>query len=296
MYLAKVAMDIVAKKAPADKDGVRIAELNEESYKYLLWDHQPLTDFWQIGPGKARRLNNAGMFTMGMVAAESQRNEEWFYKTFGIDAEILIDHAWGIEPVCMSDIKNYHASAHSLSLGQVLARPYSFPEARIVFIEMIDNLCADLYRKHLKSRTFVCWISYDAISLERCPDYDGPLCMDFYGRIFPKYTGGTVRFHNRTNSTSVVRRAMLEVFDRKVNHDFYIRRFGVVAADTLEGDTFLQLDLFTDYEALDKEQRIQEAMRIIRERYGSNAVLKGTNYMEGGTARVRNEQIGGHRA
>ena len=296
MYLAKVAMDIVAKKAPADKDGVRIAELNELSYKYLLWDHQPLTDFWQIGAGKARRLNNAGMFTMGQVAAGSQRNEEWFYKTFGIDAEILIDHAWGIEPVCMSDIKNYHASAHSLNLGQVLARPYSFSEARIVFIEMIDNLCADLYRKQLTSRIFSCWISYDAISLERCPDYNGPLCMDFYGRIFPKYTGGTVRFHNRTNTTSVVRQAMLEVFDRKVNHDFYVRRFGVVAGDTMIGNSYLQLDLFTDYEALDKEQRVQEAMRIIRERYGSNAVLKGTNYMEGGTARERNEQIGGHRA
>ena len=296
MYLAKVAMDIVAKKAPADKDGVRIAELNEESYKYLLWDHQPLTDFWQIGPGKARRLNNAGMFTMGQVAAGSQRNEEWFYKTFGIDAEILIDHAWGIEPVRMSDIKGYHASAHSLNLGQVLSRPYSFQEARIVFIEMIDNLCADLYRKHLTSRTFACWISYDAVSLERNPGYDGPLCMDFYGRIFPKYTGGTVRFHNRTNSPSIVRKGLLEIYDRRVNHDFWLRRFGVIAEDTLAGGGYLQLDLFTDYEALDREQRVQEAMRIIRERYGANAVLKGTNYMEAGTARERNEQIGGHRA
>ena len=153
-----------------------------------------------------------------------------------------------------------------------------------------------MYRKQLTSRIFSCWISYDAISLERCPDYNGPLCMDFYGRIFPKFTGGTVRFHNRTNTTSVVRQAMLEVFDRKVNHDFYVRRFGGVAGDTMIGNSYLQLDLFTDYDALDKEQRVQEAMRIIRERYGSNAVLKGTNYMEGGTARERNEQIGGHRA
>ena len=296
LYLAKVAMDIVAKKAPADSDGVRIAELNEDSYKYLLWDHQPLTDFWQIGPGKARRLNNAGMFTMGQVAAGSQRNEEWFYRTFGIDAEILIDHAWGIEPVCMPDIKNYHASAHSLHLGQVLPRPYCFEEARIVFIEMIDSLCADLYRKHLTSRTFSCWISYDAVSLERNPDYRGPLCMDFYGRIFPKYTGGTVRFHNRTNCPSVVRNGLLAIYDRNVNPNFWIRRFGVIAEDTLAGNRVLQLDLFTDYAAMEKEARMQEAVRVIRERYGPNAVLKGTNYMEGGTAIERNGQIGGHRA
>ena len=296
MYLAKVAMDIVAKKSPADKDGVRIAELNEDSYNYLLWDHQPLTDFWQIGPGICRRLNNAGMYTMGMVAAGSQKNEEWFYKTFGINAEIIIDHAWGIEPVRMSDIKQYHASAHSLSLGQVLPRPYGFSEARIVFTEMIDNLCADLFRKHLTSRCFTYWICYDAKSLEQCPDYSGPLCVDFYGRIFPKYTAGTVRFHNRTNSTCTVRAAMLEEFDRTVDRRFYIRRFGVVAGDTAEGAGYVQLDLFTDYKALEKEQNMQAAILEIRRRFGTNAVLKGTNYMEGGTARTRNNEIGGHRA
>ena len=296
MYLAKVAMDIVAKKTPADKDGVRIAELNEESYKYLLWDHQPLTDFWQIGPGKCARLNHAGMYTMGQVAEGSQKDEEWFYKTFGIDAEILIDHAWGIEPVCMKDIKSYHSSSHSLSLGQVLARPYSFEEARVVFIEMINDLCADLFRKHLTSREYSYWVCFDAKSLECNPDYDGPLCTDFYGRLFPKYAVGGVRFANRTNSTSNVVRAMLEQFDRKINRKFYIRRFGIVAGDTLEGECYIQLDLFTDYQALEKEQRIQTAIQEIRARYGANAVLMGTNYMEGGTARERNHQIGGHRA
>ena len=296
MYLAKVAMDIVAKKAPADKDGVRIAELNEESYKYLLWDHQPLTDFWQIGSGKCSRLNKGGMFTMGQVAMRSQQDEEWFYKTFGIDAEILIDHAWGIEPVCMKDIKGYHASSQSLNSGQVLSRPYSFDEARIVFLEMIDDLCADMFRKNLTSRLFTYWISYDAKSLEMNPWYNGPMCIDFYGRMFPKYTAGTVRFHNRTNSPAIVAKAMLEEFDRKVNRRFYVRRFGISAADTAEGETCIQLDLFTDYEAQEKEKRVQEAVREIRERYGANAVLKGTNFMEGGTARERNVQIGGHRA
>ena len=296
LYLAKVAMDIVAKKARADRDGVRIAELNEESYKYLLWDHQPLTDFWQIGSGKCGRLNRAGMYTMGQIAAVSQRNEEWFYKTFGIDAEILIDHAWGIEPVCMKDIKNYRASSHSLNLGQVLPRPYAFEEAKTVFKEMVDDLCADLYRKHLTSRQFSYWICYDAKSLEQNPFYDGPLCTDFYGRIFPKYSAGVVRFHNRTCSPAAVREAMLKEFDRKVRKEFYIRRFGVAAEDTLYGERIVQLDLFTDYEALEREQQIQDAMQEIRNRFGANAVLKGTNYMEGGTARQRNMQIGGHRA
>ena len=296
MYLAKVAMDIVAKREPADKDGVRIAELNEESYKYLLWDHQPLTDFWQIGPGKCARLNRAGIYTMGQLAAASQSDEEWFYKTFGIDAEILIDHAWGKEPVCMRDIKNYHASSHSLSLGQVLPRPYRFEEARIVFTEMIDDLCADLFRKNLTSREFSFWVSYDARSLDENPDYKGPYCTDFYGRLFPKYALGGVKFHNRTNQTVLIRQAMLEQFDQRINRRFYVRRFGLVAGDIKEGEGYLQLDLFTDYEALEKEKRIQNAVRIIRDRFGSNAVLKGTNYMEGGTARERNTQIGGHRA
>ena len=204
MYLAKVAMDIVAKKAPPDKDGVRIAELNEDSYKYLLWDHTPLTDFWQIGGGKAARLQKAYMFTMGDIAERSLYDEEWFYKTFGIDGEILIDHAWGIEPVTMKDIKSYKSSSHSVSNGQVLPRPYKYDEARIVFSEMTDVLSIDLFRKNLTSKIFSWWVSYDYKSLEYCPEYDGPLCIDFYGRLHPKHSNGIIRLNNSTNLFNIV--------------------------------------------------------------------------------------------
>ena len=161
LYLAKVAMDIVAKKQPADKDGVRIAELNEDSYKFLLWDHKPLTDFWQIGNGKARRLEKAYMFTMGDIAARTQWDEEFFYKTFGIDGEILVDHAWGIEPVTMADIKSYKSDGHCLSNGQVLSRPYKYQEARLVFREMIEVLCTDMFSKNLVTQGCSWWVSYD---------------------------------------------------------------------------------------------------------------------------------------
>ncbi len=296
MYLAKVAMDIVAKKAPADKDGVRIAELNEESYKYLLWDHKPLTDFWHIGNGKAMRFMNAGLDTMGKIAAYSQDHTEWFYKTFGIDAEIIIDHAWGREPVRMSDIKNYHSSARSVSTGQVLPRPYSYLEAKIVFQEMIDVLCAGLYEKNLTSRIYTFWVVYDPVTLEMVPDYRGPLSFDFYGRLFPKHSSGIVRFYNRTNVTKIVMRALTEQFEKKVDHRFFVRRLGLAAEDTVCGEGVFQLDLFTDYEAVEREKRIQEAVRLIREKYGTNAVLKGMNLLAAGTAKERNEQIGGRRA
>lgn len=191
LYLAKVAMDIVAKKQPADRDGVRIAELNEDSYKFLLWDHKPLTDFWQIGNGKARRLEKAYMFTMGDIAARTQWDEEFFYKTFGIDGEILVDHAWGIEPVTMADIKSYKSDGHSLSNGQVLSRPYKYQEARLVFREMIEVLCTDMFSKNLVTQGCSWWVSYDYKSLDVCPSYDGPLSMDFYGRIHPKHSNGS---------------------------------------------------------------------------------------------------------
>ena len=222
---------------------MRIAELNEDSYKYLLWDHQPLTDFWQIGMGKAARLEFNGIHTMGELAAATQENEEWFYKTFGIDAEILIDHAWGIEPVSMADIKNYRSSAHSLSTGQVLPRPYAYLEAKLVFLEMIDVLCADMFAKLLTARIFSYWISYDPITLEKVPDYNGPVSRDFYGRYYPKHTVGNVRFHNRTNSTRQITDALAEQFTLKVDHRFYIRRLGISAEDTMVGSGAFQLDL-----------------------------------------------------
>lgn len=295
LYLSKVAMDIVAKKAPADKDGVRIAELNEESYKYLLWDHRPLTDFWQIGPGKTRRLQKGYLFTMADIAERSLYDEEWFYKTFGIDGEILIDHAWGIEPVTMQDIKNYHPSGHSLSNGQVLPRPYKHDEARTVFAEMIDVLCCEMYAKNIVAKVFTWWVSFDWKSLEACPEYDGPVVIDFYGRLHPKHSGGTARLPEKTNSFDLVSAALLSQFDRKTDHRLLFRKLGINAADIKTDDGVFQLDMFMDYDALEREKRIQGAMLEIRKRFGKNAVVKGINLMEGATTIERNGQIGGHR-
>ena len=296
LYLAKVAMDIVAKKAPADKDGVRIAALTEDSYKYLLWDHRPLTDFWQIGPGKARRLESNYMYTMGDIAGRTQWDEEWFYKTFGIDAEILIDHAWGIEPVTMYDIKHYKSDNHSLSNGQVLPRPYKYEEACIVLQEMIDILCCDMYKKNLISAKYTWWVSYDYKSLEYCPHYDGPLSIDYYGRLHPAHSNGTVRLGAATNSAREVSPLILQDVKKKSDHRILFRRLGVCACDVTTDEGIYQMDLFTDYEAMDKEKKLQAALLEVRTRYGANALLKGMNLMEGATTIERNQQIGGHRA
>ncbi|MDO5132174.1 MAG: DNA methylase [Eubacteriales bacterium] len=296
LYLAKVAMDIVAKKAAPDADGVRIAELNELSYCYLLWDHQPLSDFWQIGPGKMRRLHRLQMYTMGDIADRSQWDEAVFYKTFGIDGEILIDHAWGIEPVTMEDIKKYRSGDHSISNGQVLPRPYEYREARIAFAEMVDQLCAQMFRKKVVCRGVVWWVSYDYKSLEHCPEYDGEISLDFYGRLHPKHSNGTVRLSVPTNSHMMIRDAVLDQFDSKTDHRLLYRRLGVNAIRVKPDEGVYQLDLFTDYEALEKERRIQGAMLEIRRRFGRNAVLKGMNLLDGAMTRERNEQIGGHKA
>ena len=296
LYLAKVAMDIVAKKMPADKDGVRIAELNEDSYCYRLWSHRPLTDFWMIGSGKARRLEKAMLFTMGDIARRSQWDEDWFYREFGIDGEILIDHAWGREPVQMQDIKTYHSDSHSLSSGQVLSRPYEYKEARIVFSEMIDGLCADMYQKKLLSSSFSWWVSYDWKSLEANPSYSGPVSVDFYGRLHPKHNNGTVKMRFRTNSPKLVKEALAASFDTKTDHLLLFRRLGVCANNVARDDGVYQLDFFTDYDALNREQKIQEALRQIRSKYGVNAIFTGKNMLEGATALERGTQIGGHRA
>lgn len=296
LYLAKVAMDIVAKKSKPDKNGVRIAELNEDSYKYLLWDHKPLTDFWQIGTGKARRLRNHQMFTMGDIAQMSQWDEEWFYKNFGIDAEILIDHAWGIEPVRMCDIKNYRSDNHSLSHGQVLPRPYKYNEARIVFKEMIDMLCCDMFKKKVISGLFTWWVTYDYKSLEYCPNYDGPLAIDFYGRIHPAHSSSRVHTKEFTNLSKIITELMDSDFDKKTDHRLLFRRLTICACDVIPDNGIYQLSLFTDEEALNRERRLSYAMASIRTRYGPNAVLKGINFLEGATAKERNLQIGGHKA
>ena len=296
MYLAKVAMDIVAKKAPADEDGVRIAELNEDSYKYLLWDHRPLTDFWQIGIGKSRRLERAFMYTMGDIAQRSLEDEEYFYRTFGIDGEILIDHAWGIEPVTMKDIKSYRSEGHSLSNGQVLPRPYLFSEAAVVFREMIVSLCTDMFSKNLVTSRCTWWVMYDYKSLERFPAYDGPLSMDFYGRIHPAHSVGTVRLSAFTNSVSQIAEPLVKQFSERTDHRLLFRRLGVCADDVREDTGAFQMDLFTDQDAVDRDRAIQGAMLDVRRRYGNNAVFRGMNMLEGATGLERNRQIGGHNA
>ena len=296
LYLAKVAMDIVAKRAKPDADGVRIAELNEDSYKFLLWDHKPLTDFWQIGHGKARRLEKSYMFTMGDVAARTQWDEEYFYKTFGVDGEILIDHAWGIEPVTMKDIKSYRTEAHSLSNGQVLPRPYQYKEARLVFQEMIEVLCTDMFSKNLVTQGCSWWVSYDYKSLEACPHYDGPLSIDFYGRLHPKHSNGTVKLPTLTNNLQIVSTPLLRQFDDKTDHRLLYRRLGVCANDVREDEGIFQLNMFIDYKMLERDRRLQGAMLEVRRKFGANAVFKGMNLMEGATTLERNQQIGGHKA
>lgn len=296
LYLAKVCMDITAKKMPPDKDGVRIAELNEDSYKYLLWDHRPLTDFWMIGPGKARRLEKRYLFTMGDIAERSQYDEEWFYKEFGIDGEILIAHAWGVDPVTMADIKGYHSDSHSLSSGQVLPRPYQYKEARNVLYEMIDGLCSDMFSKGVVSPRFSWWVSYDYKSLEVCPYYEGPVTLDFYGRLHPYHHNGTVKMPMETNSISTVAPLLLEAFDRKTDHRLLYRRLGIAAERIRADEGFYQMNLFIDYGALAREKRLQTALGEIRARYGSNSVFRGNNLLEGATQLERNAQIGGHRA
>ena len=295
LYLAKVAMDIVAKKAPPDADGVRIAELDERSYRYLLWSHRPLTAFWQVGPGKARRLAKYGIYTMGDIAQMSVSNEEWLYQQFGVDAEIIIDHAWGQEACTLADIKNYRPKANSRSVGQVLPRPYRFGEARLVFSEMIDQLVLDLVTRNVRTKELSYWVSFDPASLEEFPSFAGDISMDYYGRWHPSHVAGTVRLRVHTSSTREISEALLRVFDAKVDHRLLIRRLGVVAGN-LQRD-YVQLDFFTDYAAQEREARLQRVMLDVRRKYpASSALIKGKNLVEGATALERSKQIGGHRA
>ena len=294
LYLAKVAMDIVAKKAPPDQDGVRIAELDEMSYRMLLWCHRPLTAFWQIGPGKARRLAKYGIYTMGDIAQMSIADEEWLYRQFGIDAEILIDHAWGKEPCTLADIKNYRPKANSRSVGQVLPRPYKFGEARLVLSEMIDQLALDLVTRGVKTKELSFWVSFDPATLEEISSYDGPVSLDYYGRLHPSHVVGSVRLRAHTSSTRDIMEALLSAFDMKVDHRLLIRRLGVVAGNLQEG--CVQLDVFTDYAAQEREERLQRALLEVRRKYNSpRALIKGKNMLEGATAIERSQQIGGHK-
>ena len=296
LYLAKIGMDIVAKKQKADKDGVRIAELTENSFKLLLWTHRPLTDFWQIGPGTAKRLQDRGLYTMGDIAAMAQSNEGYLYDLFGINAEILIDHAFGIEPCTMADIKAYKPEGRSLSTGQVLPRPYQYDEGLLVFKEMADLLCADLLSKNLTTPSVTWWISFDPESLNVNPYYQGPLALDYYGRLHPRHAKGTVKMRVRTNSKALIMERLVPSFEKKVDKRLLIRRLGIAANDVEWDDGTYQLDLFTDFEAVERERKLQRAMLEVRRRFGLNAIVKGMNLMQGATTMERNTQIGGHRA
>lgn len=322
LYLCKIAMDIVAKHMDADKDGVRIAELDEMSYRKLLWGHRPITDFWRVGRGYAKRLEAEGLYTMGDIAKcsigspEDYYNEDLLYKMFGINAELLIDHAWGWEPCRISDIKTYKPDMNSICSGQVLQYPYTFDKAKIVVREMTDALALDLLDKRLVTDQLVLTIGYDRENLsdpERRNQYQGEITKDRYGRSIPKHAHGTENLKRQTSSSSMLLEAVTKLYDRIVDKNLLIRRIALTANKVVDEtsvtkkESYEQLDLFTDYEmlekkkaqedaVLEKERHLQEALLNIKKKYGKNAILKGTSYTEGATAKERNAQIGGHKA
>ena len=296
LYLAKVAMDVVAKHVDADADGVRIAELDEMSYRLKMWNYSPITDIWRIGLGTAKRLAENGMFTMGDVARMSLINENRLYNIFGIDAELLIDHAWGIEPTTMYYIKNYRAGARSVSSGQVLSTPYTAEKARIIVFEMVDALVMDLVDKGLVTDAIGIDIGYDRESVDN-GIYTGEIHTDHYGRSIPKHGHGMTRLGTHTSSGKKIIDAAMELFDKIIDKKLTVRRLNITANNVLpEEEGAYQYDLFTSADELREERSLQEAMLSIKKRYGNNAVLRGTSLVEGATARERNGQIGGHKA
>lgn len=316
LFLCKVAMDIVAKHIPPDKNGVRIAELNEMSYRQMLWSHQPLTDFWRVGHGYARKLKEHGMFTMGDVALCSVTHEELLYTLFGKNAELLIDHAWGWEPCTIKDIKTYRPASQSLGSSQVLPCPYSAEKAKLVLREMADQLVLDLADKKLVTDQLVLTVGYDIKNLtvpKRCSNYQGPVVLDSYGRQIPRHAHGTASLSRHTASSKELIRAASDLFDRIVNPILLIRRLSITANHTVPERSvstpilYEQMNLFTDYAALEKrrkkeqaelerDKKLQQAILTIKKKYGRNAILRGMSLEEGATARERNKQIGGHKA
>ncbi len=322
LYLCKVAMDIVAKHVDPDSHGVRIAQLDEMSYRKLLWDHRPLTDFWRVGHGYRKKLEAAGLFTMGDIARCSvgsdrdYHNEELLYQMFGVNAELLIDHAWGWEPATIAQIKAYKPETNSVSSGQVLHCPYDAEKGKLIVREMTDLLVLDLVEKKLVTDQMVLTIGYDIDNLtnpEIRKNYKGQIITDHYGRKVPKHANGSANLKRQTSSTRIITDAVMELYDRIVDPGLLIRRV-TIAANHLVDETqaaakeqFEQLDLFTDYAALEKERKeeeerlsrerkLQEAMLSIKQKFGKNAILKGMNLQEGATAMERNHQIGGHKA
>ncbi|MCI8423343.1 MAG: DNA methylase [Lawsonibacter sp.] len=316
LYLCKVAMDIMAKQIQPDQHGVRIAKLTEKSYRRLLWDHRPLTDFWRVGPGYAKKLEWCGLYTMGDIARCSLENEALLYRLFGVNAELLIDHAWGWEPVTLPDIKAYKPESKSIGAGQVLQYAYGYDKARLVVKEMADQLALDLVDKGLVTDQLVLTVGYDRDNLndpDRRKAYHGAVTKDRYGRDIPKHAHGTANLEEYTASTRRIVTAALELFDRIINQNLLVRRLYLTAARVADEEvapdkkTFEQIDLFTDYAArqeqesqetadLKREKKIQKTMLDIKKRYGKNAILKGMNLEEGATAKNRNNTIGGHQA
>ncbi len=322
LYLCKVAMDIVAKHIDPDEEGVLIAELDEMSYRRLLWAHRPLTDFWRVGRGYARKLEENGLFTMGDIARCSLGkpgefyNEDLLYKLFGINAELLIDHAWGYEPCTIADVKAYKPDTNCIGSGQVLHCPYSFTQARLAVMEMTDLLALDLVDKGLVTDQMVLTVGYDIENLTdpaRNKMYKGPVTVDHYGRRVPKHAHGTANLKRQTSSTKMIMDAVMELYDRIVNPNLLVRRLNltankvVVENSVMEERQYEQLNLFTDYAAeekrreeekmaLEREKRVQQAVLSIKKKYGKNAILKGMNLQEGATTMERNNQIGGHKA
>ena len=336
LYLAKIAMDIEAKHVPADEDGVRIAELDELSYRQKMWNHRPITDFWRVGRGYAKKLAAHGMYTMGDVARCSIgrpsdfHNEDLLYKLFGVNAELLIDHAWGWEPCTIADIKAYRPETNSVGSGQVLQDPYPSEQARLVVWEMTDMLALDLVAKHLLTDQLVLTVGYDIENLAdpvRARAYKGPVTVDGYGRRVPQHAHGTVNLGRKTSSAKILTEAVMKLYDEIVNSSLLVRRVNIAAGHVVtedgaeaavrayggeyrtaeEAGAGEQLDMFTDYAAeearrkaedaaLEEERRMQEAVLAIKQKFGKNAVLKGANLEEGATAVQRNKQIGGHKA
>ncbi|MDO5154693.1 MAG: DNA methylase [Eubacteriales bacterium] len=322
MYLCKVAMDIVAKHMPADQDGVRIAEIDELEYRKQLWSHRPLTDFWRVGPGYAKKLEAHGLYTMGDIArcsigkADAYYNEDLLYKMFGVNAELLIDHAWGWEPCCIADVKAYKPSTNSVCSGQVLQSPYPFDKARLIVREMVDLLALDLVEKGLVTDQIVLTIGYDIENLNGSQGgqaYRGEVTIDRYGRKVPKHAHGTANLDRQTSASTKMTEAVLALYDRVVDPKLLVRRINLSANHVVdehsvqEQESYEQLSLFEDYEAVEKakkeeelslerEKKMQLAMLDIKKKYGKNAILKGMNLQEGAMTMSRNAQIGGHKA
>jgi len=322
LYLCKIAMDIVAKHIPADRDGVRIAEIDEMSYRELLWTHKPITDFWRVGKGYAKKLEKHQLYTMGDIARcslgdeNAYHNEDLLYKLFGVNAELLIDHAWGWEPCTLKDVKAYKPACKSTGAGQVLHHPYPNDQARIIVKEMTDLLVLDLVDKGLVTDQMVLTVGYDISNLaipEILKAYDGDVKTDYYGRQVPKHAHGTANLKQMTSSTKHIMEAVMKLFDEIVNPNLLVRRVNIVANHIVDEETakkqvpFEQLSFFTNDEmekaheegtaiTLEKEKSLQHAMLNIKKKYGKNAILKGTNLKDGATTKERNCQIGGHKA